>query len=154
MRDGDQAVLKEFGRIDILVNVAGGTGAIRKTGVEMTPDEFDDIVTLNLNGCFHTMRAALPAMMEQRYGKIVNVGGTFGMRGRAGRVGYSSAKWGLRGLTKSFALEAGLYNVNINCVAPGMVDGPRFREKVCARWRNVWGSASRRRPSAMLPIMR
>jgi 3-oxoacyl-[acyl-carrier protein] reductase len=121
-----------FGRIDILVNVAGGSGPIGKTGVETTPEEFDDIVTLNMNGCFHTMRAALPTMMAQRYGKIVNVGGTFGMRGRAGRMAYSASKWGLRGITKSFALEAGPYNINVNCVAPGMVDGPRFRDKVCA----------------------
>lgn len=119
------------GRIDILVNVAGGSGPIGKTGVETTPEEFDDIVTLNVNGCFHTMRAALPTMIAQRYGKVVNVGGTFGMRGRAGRVAYSASKWGLRGLTKSFALEVGPFNINVNCVAPGMVDGPRFRDKVC-----------------------
>ena len=121
-----------FGRIDILVNVAGGSGPVGKTGVETTPEEFDEIVTLNMNGCFHTMRAALPTMMTQRYGKIVNVGGTFGMRGRAGRMAYSASKWGLRGITKSFALEVGPYNINVNCVAPGMVDGPRFRDKVCA----------------------
>ena len=77
------------GRIDVLVNIAGGSGP------------------------------------------IVNVGGTFGMRGRAGRVAYSASKWGLRGITKSFALEVGQHNINVNCVAPGMVDGPRFREKVC-----------------------
>jgi 3-oxoacyl-[acyl-carrier protein] reductase len=121
-----------FGRIDILVNVAGGSGPIGKTGVETTPEEFDDIIKLNMHGCFHTIRAALPTMMAQRYGKIVNVGGTFGMRGRAGRMAYSASKWGLRGITKSFALEAGPYNINVNCVAPGMVDGPRFRDKVCA----------------------
>jgi 3-oxoacyl-[acyl-carrier protein] reductase len=121
-----------FGRIDILVNVAGGSGPIGKTGVETSPKEFDDIVTLNMHGCFHTMRGVLPTMMEQRYGKIVNVGGTFGMRGRAGRMAYSASKWGLRGITKSFALEVGSYNINVNCVAPGMVDGPRFRDKVCA----------------------
>jgi NAD(P)-dependent dehydrogenase (short-subunit alcohol dehydrogenase family) len=120
------------GRIDILINVAGGSGPIGKTGVETTPEEFDEIVTLNMNGCFHTMRATLPTMIEQRYGKIVNVGGTFGMRGRAGRMAYSASKWGLRGITKSFALEVGPYNINVNCVAPGMVDGPRFRDKVCA----------------------
>jgi 3-oxoacyl-[acyl-carrier protein] reductase len=119
------------GRIDILVNIAGGSGPIGKTGVQTTPEEFDDIVTLNMNGCFHTMRAVLPTMIDQRYGKIVNVGGTFGMRGRAGRVAYSASKWGLRGITKSFALEVGQYNINVNCVAPGMVDGPRFRDKVC-----------------------
>ena len=122
---------KAFGRIDVLVNIAGGSGPIGKTGVQTTPEEFDDIVTLNMNGCFHTMRAVLPAMIDQRYGKIVNVGGTFGMRGRAGRVAYSASKWGLRGITKSFALEVGQHNINVNCVAPGMVDGPRFREKVC-----------------------
>jgi NAD(P)-dependent dehydrogenase (short-subunit alcohol dehydrogenase family) len=121
-----------YGRIDILVNVAGGSGPIGKTGVETSPDEFDAIVTLNMNGCFHTMRSVLPGMIAQRYGKIVNVGGTFGMRGRAGRMAYSASKWGLRGITKSFALEVGAYNINVNCVAPGMVDGPRFREKVCA----------------------
>lgn len=126
------AALGAFGRIDILVNVAGGSGPIGKTGAQTTPEEFDDIVTLNMNGCFHTMRAVLPAMMERRYGKIVNVGGTFGMRGRAGRMAYSASKWGLRGITKSFALEVGQYNINVNCVAPGMVDGPRFRDKVCA----------------------
>ena len=120
------------GRIDILVNVAGGSGPIGKPGVDTTPEEFDAIVTLNMNGCFHAMRSVLPTMMAQRYGKIVNVGGTFGMRGRAGRMAYSASKWGLRGITKSFALEVGPHNINVNCVAPGMVDGPRFREKVCA----------------------
>ncbi|MFZ0845893.1 MAG: SDR family NAD(P)-dependent oxidoreductase [Pseudolabrys sp.] len=120
------------GRIDILVNVAGGSGPVGKTGLETTPEEFDDIVKLNMNGCFHTMRGVLPTMIAQRYGKIVNVGGTFGMRGRAGRMAYSASKWGLRGITKSFALEVGQYNINVNNVAPGMVDGPRFRDKVCA----------------------
>jgi NAD(P)-dependent dehydrogenase (short-subunit alcohol dehydrogenase family) len=121
-----------FGRVDILVNIAGGSGPVGKPGVETTPEEFDSIVTLNMNGSFHTMRAVLPTMIAQRYGKIVNVGGTFGMRGRAGRMAYSASKWGLRGITKSFAIEVGQYNINVNCVAPGMVDGPRFRDKVCA----------------------
>jgi NAD(P)-dependent dehydrogenase (short-subunit alcohol dehydrogenase family) len=118
------------GHIDILVNVAGGSGPMGKTGWETSPEEFDEIVTLNMNGCFHTMRAVTPMMIAQRSGKIVNVGGTFGMRGRAGRMAYSASKWGLRGITKSFALELGEFNINVNCVAPGMVDGPRFRDKV------------------------
>jgi 3-oxoacyl-[acyl-carrier protein] reductase len=128
--DAARRAVTQFGRIDILVNVAGGSGPIGKSGMETTPEEFDEIVTLNMNGCFHTMRAVLPAMVAQRYGKIVNVGGTFGMRGRAGRMAYSASKWGLRGITKSFALEVGVHNINVNCVAPGMVDGPRFRDKV------------------------
>ena len=118
--------------IDILVNVAGGSGPIGKAGHETTAEEFRGIVDLNMTGCFNTMRAALPGMIARRYGKIVNVGGTFGMRGRAGRMAYSASKWGLRGITKSFALEVGPHNINVNCVAPGMVDGPRFRDKVCA----------------------
>jgi NAD(P)-dependent dehydrogenase (short-subunit alcohol dehydrogenase family) len=130
--DAARATKDRYGRIDILVNVAGGSGPIGKSGVETSPQEFDDIVRLNMTGCFHAMRSVLPAMMTQRYGKIVNVGGTFGLRGRAGRMAYSASKWGLRGMTKSFALEVGAYNINVNCVAPGMVDGPRFRDKVCA----------------------
>jgi 3-oxoacyl-[acyl-carrier protein] reductase len=126
------AALNRFGRIDVLVNVAGGSGPIGKTGWQTTTEEFNDIVELNMTGCFNTCRAVLPSMIEQRSGRIVNVGGTFGMRGRAGRLAYSSSKWGLRGMTKSFALEAGPFGINVNCVAPGMVDGPRFREKVCA----------------------
>jgi len=135
-----QETKSSFGdRIDILVNVAGGSGPVGKTGVETTPEEFDDIVKLNMSGCFHTMRGVLPTMIAQRYGKIVNVGGTFGMRGRAGRMAYSASKWGLRGITKSFALEVGQYNINVNCVAPGMVDGPRFRDKVCADMAKHYG---------------
>jgi len=133
------AAIQAYGRIDVLVNVAGGSGPIGKTGWETTPEEFDDIVQLNMKGCFNTMRAVLPTMIAQRGGKVVNVGGTFGMRGRAGRMAYSASKWGLRGITKSFALEAGPHNININCVAPGMVDGPRFREKVCANMARALG---------------
>jgi 3-oxoacyl-[acyl-carrier protein] reductase len=124
--------VEAFGRIDVLVNVAGGSGPIGKTGWETSADEFNEIVQLNMAGCFNTMHAVLPGMVARRSGKVVNVGGTFGMRGRAGRMAYSASKWGLRGITKSFALEAGPFNINVNCVAPGMVDGPRFREKVCA----------------------
>ncbi|WP_260928908.1 SDR family NAD(P)-dependent oxidoreductase [Novosphingobium sp. 9] len=119
-----------FGRVDVLVNVAGGTGPVGATAWETSPEGFDEIVQLNMGGCFLMMRAVLPGMTGRRYGKIVNVGGTFGMRGRAGRMAYSASKWGLRGITKSTAIEAGPYNVNVNIVAPGMVDGPRFRTKV------------------------
>jgi len=125
------AAVDEFGRIDILINIAGGTGPIGKTGVNTGTEEFRDIVDLNMRGCFNTIRAAAAVMITRKHGHIVNVGGTFGMRGRAGRLAYSASKWGLRGITKSFALELGPHNINVNYVAPGMVDGPRFREKVC-----------------------
>ena len=123
-------VLERFGRIDILVNCAGGTGPIERGGHETTVEEFDQILDLNMKGCWLTMRAVIPTMIAQRYGKIVNIGGTFGMRGRAGRMAYSASKWGLRGITKSTAIELGPYNINVNCVAPGMVEGERFDTKV------------------------
>ena len=85
--------------VDILVNVAGGSGPIGKTGWDTTPAEFDQIIELNMKGCFNTMRAVLPGMIAKKSGKIVNVGGTFGLRGRAGRMAYSASKWGLRGIT-------------------------------------------------------
>ena len=121
---------KILSHINVLVNIAGGTGPLETTSWETTPEAFDQIIALNMKGCFLTMKAVIPWMIERRQGKIVNVGGTFGLRGRALRMAYSASKWGLRGITKSTALEVGEYNINVNCVCPGMVDGPRF-QKVC-----------------------
>jgi len=126
-------------QIDVLVNVAGGTGPIGKTGLETTPAEFDEIMRLNVIGPFNLIHAVAPIMKAGGGGKIVNVGGTFGMRGRAMRMSYSSSKWGLRGMTKSFALELGGDNINVNLVAPGMVDGPRFRDKVVPQVAQQYG---------------
>jgi NAD(P)-dependent dehydrogenase (short-subunit alcohol dehydrogenase family) len=113
------------GRIDILVNGAGATGPVERSTIDTTPDEFDDVVAVNMRGVYLTIRAVLPTMMAQQYGKIVNVGGTWGLRGRALRMAYSATKWGLRGITKSVAIEAGPYNINVNDVCPGIVEGPR-----------------------------
>jgi NAD(P)-dependent dehydrogenase (short-subunit alcohol dehydrogenase family) len=118
------------GRIDILVNVAGGRGPLETTAWDTTPEQMDEILALNVKGAFLAMKAVTPTMQKQRYGKIVNIGGTFGLRGRGLRMAYSASKWGVRGVVKAFALELGPYNINVNNVAPGMVDGPRFR-KVC-----------------------
>jgi|tagenome__1003787_1003787.scaffolds.fasta_scaffold20988325_3 3-oxoacyl-[acyl-carrier protein] reductase len=127
--DVEAAVRKSLemlgGRIDILVNAAGGTGPVERSTLETTPEEFDDIVAVNMRGVYLMVRGVLPTMMAQRYGKIVSVGGTWGLRGRALRMAYSATKWGLRGITKSFALEAGAYNINVNNVCPGIVEGPR-----------------------------
>ncbi|MEM9754463.1 MAG: SDR family NAD(P)-dependent oxidoreductase [Pseudomonadota bacterium] len=130
--DAATAAEAKLGTPYALINLAGGSGPIGKAGVETTRDEFHDILDLNTTGIFNVIRAVAPSMMEAGRGRIVNVGGTFGMRGRAGRLAYSASKWGLRGVTKSFALELGRHGITVNTVAPGMVDGPRFREKVCA----------------------
>jgi NAD(P)-dependent dehydrogenase (short-subunit alcohol dehydrogenase family) len=113
------------GRIDILVNAAGGTGPVERSTLDTDPAEFDEVVAVNMRGVYLTIRAVLPTMMAQRYGKIVNVGGTWGLRGRALRMAYSASKWGLRGITKSIALEAGPCNINVNNVCPGIVEGAR-----------------------------
>jgi NAD(P)-dependent dehydrogenase (short-subunit alcohol dehydrogenase family) len=113
------------GRIDILVNAAGGTGPVERSTLDTAPQEFDDVVAVNMRGVYLTIRAVLPTMMAQRYGKIVNVGGTWGLHGRALRMAYSASKWGLRGITKSVALEAGPCNINVNNVCPGIVEGAR-----------------------------
>lgn len=114
------------GRVDFLVNVAGGSGPLGRPFWENTLAEFEEVTTLNVTGCFLTMRAVMPGMIARGHGRIVNVGGTFGLRGRAGRAAYSASKWGLRGLTKSAALEAGPHGITVNCVCPGMVEGDRF----------------------------
>ena len=114
------------GRIDILVNVVGGTRSLGAPIWEISEKDFAEVVTLNLTTAFLTMAAVLPKLIERRGGRIINIGGTFGLRGRAGRAAYSAAKWGLRGLTKSAALEVAAYNITVNCVCPGMVEGPQF----------------------------
>lgn len=116
------------GRIDILVNAAGGTGGVTAPVWEIPAASFDAILALNLTASFLTMAAVMPAMIARRYGRIVNIGGTYGLRGRAGRAAYSAAKWGLRGLTKSAALDAGRHNITVNCVSPGLIEGPRLDE--------------------------
>jgi 3-oxoacyl-[acyl-carrier protein] reductase len=150
------SVLSHFGRCDALVNIAGGRGPLGKTFWETTPQEFDDILRLNVTGCFLTMRAFAPAMIAARSGKIVNVGGTFGLRGRAGRAAYSASKWGLRGITKSAALELGPYNVNVNCVCPGMVEGPRFEQvrATMARREGISADDARRRHASEYALAR
>jgi NAD(P)-dependent dehydrogenase (short-subunit alcohol dehydrogenase family) len=115
-------------RIDILVNAAGGTGGLAVPIWDTSETDFSRVLSMNLTASFLTMAAVLPVMMAHRHGRIINIGGTYGMRGRAGRTAYSAAKWGLRGLTKSAALEVGPFNITVNCVSPGMVEGRRFDE--------------------------
>lgn len=118
------------GRIDILVNAAGVTGPIETPVWEITEHDFDHVLTANVKGTFLPTKHVLPVMIAQRYGKIVNISGTSGLRGYKNRAAYSSSKWALRGFTRTVALEVGRYNVNVNALHPGIVGGDRM-DKLC-----------------------
>ncbi len=118
------------GCIDILVNVAGITGPIETPVWEIEPEDFETVLRTNLIGTFLPIKYTLPYMLPRKSGKIVNIGGTSGMRGYRYRAAYSSSKWSVRGLTRTVALDVGEYNINVNAVCPGIVDGPRMR-KLC-----------------------
>ncbi len=122
-----QAALDRWGRIDILVNVAGG--AERKAVVEMTAAEWDYVVDMNLKSAFLCSQAALPAMLKQKYGKIVNISSIYGFTGNATRSSYAAAKAGVAAFTKSLALEVVNDGINVNAVAPGRVTTPRVRDR-------------------------
>jgi 3-oxoacyl-[acyl-carrier protein] reductase len=124
LRDGDAAerlvqdVLDAFGRIDGLVNNAGMT----QVGpfLEIAPEVWDAVIATDLTAAFRTTRAALPAMVEQGSGSIVNIASRLGQMGIAETAAYSAAKAGLIGLTRSLAREFGPKGVRINAVAPGV----------------------------------
>ena len=126
------------GRIDILVNVAGTTGPIETPVQDIDPDDFLEVLDINVRGAFLPIKYTLPTMIEQKYGKIVNIGGSSGLRGYKYRAAYSSSKWALRGLTRTIALEAGPHNVNVNVVMPGIVHTPRM-DKICEEKAKVRG---------------
>jgi len=113
-------VVKEFGKIDLLVNNAG----INRDGVvwKMTEDQWDDVINVNLKGYFNYIRAVSPLFREQHSGKIVNITSINGMRGKFGQSNYAASKAGIIGLTKSVAKELGKYNVNVNAIAPGLIE--------------------------------
>ena len=130
---------KEFGgRIDILVNVAGITGPIETPVWNIEPDEFDHVLKVNVRGTFLPIKYVLPVMIAQKSGKIVNIGGTSGLRGYKYRIAYSSSKWALRGLTRTVALDVGEYGINVNIVCPGVVHTPRM-DKLCREKAQVRG---------------
>ncbi len=118
------------GRIDVLVNAAGATGPIETPVWEIRGEDFESLLRKNIIGTFLPMKYAIPLMIERKYGKIVNIGGASGLKGYRYRAGYSSSKWGVRGLTRTAALDCGDYNINVNAIMPGIVETPRM-EKLC-----------------------
>src|SRR5512142_943975 len=119
-------VLKEFGRVDILVNNAG----VNRDAViwKMTEQQWDEAVDINLKGYFNYIRAVAPLFRAQNSGKIVNVTSINGMRGKFGQSNYTAAKAGIIGLTKAVARELAKFSVNVNAVAPGLIETDMVRQ--------------------------
>jgi 3-oxoacyl-[acyl-carrier protein] reductase len=116
-----ETTIKTFGRIDILVNNAGIT---RDTSIrKMTEEDWDLVLNVNLKGAFNCAQFAAKYMIEQKYGKIINLSSRAYM-GNPGQANYSSSKAGILGLTRALALELGRYNINVNAIAPGVIKTP------------------------------
>ena len=115
----DQTV-RHFGSVDILVNDAGIAGATKKMW-ECTPQEWQEVLQVNLFGVFLCCRALVPRMIEQRYGRIVNIASIAGKEGNPNASHYSASKAGVIALTKSLGKELATTGVSVNCVTPAVI---------------------------------
>jgi 3-oxoacyl-[acyl-carrier protein] reductase len=113
-------VIKEFGSIDICVNNAG----ISKDNLllRMTPEQWDDVMQVNLKSVFNMTKQVIRPMMKARSGSIINMSSVIGEMGNAGQSSYAASKAGIIGFTKSIAKELGSRNIRCNAVAPGFVE--------------------------------
>jgi 3-oxoacyl-[acyl-carrier protein] reductase len=118
--------LQRSGRIDILVNNAGIYP--RRTFLEMTDQEWDDMQDINLKGVYRGMKLVLPHMVAQGSGKIVNISSVTFFKGLANLSHYIASKGGVIGLTRAVAREMGPHNIHINCITPGAVEVEREKE--------------------------
>jgi NAD(P)-dependent dehydrogenase (short-subunit alcohol dehydrogenase family) len=108
-----------FGRVDILVNNAG---VVRKGWVKDLPEEvWDEVITTNLKGTFLCSKAVLPTMIEQKYGRIINISSIAGKQGEAAGSAYCSSKFGQIGFTQALSLEVARDNITVNAICPGPI---------------------------------
>ncbi len=115
----DEAV-ERFGRIDILVNNAGIN--IDRTLKKLSVEDWNKVIQVDLNSCYYTVHAALPHMMEQEGGRIINMSSFVGEAGNIGQANYSAAKAGMLDFTKTAALELAQYNITVNAICPGLLE--------------------------------
>jgi NAD(P)-dependent dehydrogenase (short-subunit alcohol dehydrogenase family) len=127
-------VLREWKRIDILVNNAGfdRPGGLLK----VTEEDWDAVLNVHLKGTLNGIQSVAPHMIENRYGKIVNISSVWGKTGALSEISYSSAKAGILGLTKSVARELGRYQINVNAVLPGFILTPTL-SRMAEKYQNM-----------------
>jgi len=113
---------KDFGRIDVLINNAGIT--IDKTLKNMSPDQWDKVLGVDLSSVFYCSRAVIGQMLERGYGRIINISSVVGQKGNFGQTNYAAAKAGIIGFTKALALETAKKGITVNAIAPGFVKTP------------------------------
>lgn len=113
------AGLEHFGSIDVLVNNAGI--AQQKLFSDLTEDDWDQMLNVHVKGIFHCCQCILPGMISKKQGKIINISSIWGMTGASCEVHYSTAKSAVIGFTKALAKEIGPSNIQVNCVAPGII---------------------------------
>jgi len=113
------ATVHTLGGIDILVNNAGITRD--NLAMRMKDDEWDQVISVNLEAIFRLMRASARPMMKARFGRIINITSVVGSTGNPGQMNYAAAKAGVTGMTKSFAQEVASRGITANCVAPGFI---------------------------------
>jgi 3-oxoacyl-[acyl-carrier protein] reductase len=125
-QDVVNTAVEAFGRIDILVNNAG----MNWDGVcwKMSEEQWDRVIEVNLKGYFNFTRHVAPLFKDQKYGKIINVTSINGMRGKFGQTNYSASKAGIIGYTKAVAKELGAFGINVNAVAPGLIETAMLRD--------------------------
>jgi 3-oxoacyl-[acyl-carrier protein] reductase len=122
IKNGAKAVLAQFGKVEILVNNAG----ITRDGLlmRMKRADWDEVIGTNLTGAFLLTQALVPAMMKNRWGRIVNISSVVGRTGQAGQANYAASKAGLIGFTRSLARELASRGITANAIAPGYIETP------------------------------
>ena len=127
--------LEKFGKIDILVNNAGISQ--EKMFIDLTDEDWNNMINTNLTSVFYTIQETLPIMIHNKNGCIINISSIYGLTGGSCEVHYSASKAGIDGLTKGLAKEVGPSNIRINSIAPGAIDTDMNKDVTEEEWKQI-----------------